>query len=125
MDISNPRVGSMPRPAAGRYRLSQLLTEIGDRFTQSGGEFNFGLPSTQLTGAADVGLTPFGIILRERCIDDTASATGETNDRLGQVENGQFLWVAEIDRARLSRHQESVNTFDKVRNEPKTARRRS
>ena len=99
MDVSNPGVGSMHRPAAGRHRLCHLATEIGDRFTQPSSEFNFGLPPTQLTGAANVRLASLGIILGEWRIDDVASTSGETNDRLGQIENGQFLGVTEIDWA--------------------------
>src|SRR5215510_5556269 len=116
MDVSNPGVGSMHRPAAGRHRLCYLVTEIGDRFTQPSGKLNCRLPPAQLTGATNVRLASLGIILGESRTDEVASASGETNDRLGQIEDGQFLGVTEIDRSCLPRHQDAIDTFDKVGN---------
>src|SRR5436190_11747862 len=60
------------------------------------------LPPEHLAGPGDVGLPLLGIVDWQRLEDDLAPGAADANHRLRQPEQGQLLWISEVDGQVLS-----------------------
>src|SRR5215213_6866226 len=69
----------------GRVELAQPLVET-----------HLGLPCEYLLCACDVGLADLGVVDGQRLVDDRAAAAPDLEDLLGQLEQGELLWVADV-----------------------------
>jgi hypothetical protein len=74
------------------------------------------LPTQELSGAGDVRASDPGVILRKRLEHDGAGGTGQLTDFLGELQNGNFFGIAQIDRFMEVREQQADDPFHKIRN---------
>src|SRR5438874_1799584 len=72
------------------------------------------LPAQQAAGARDVGPTNFRIVLRQRLVDDGASASSQSNDLAGEVQNRDLVGIAQVDRIMEVGAKKPINPFNQV-----------
>ena len=73
--------------------------EVVDGFRESITEFHRGLPLEVFLGERNVGTSPCRIILRQRLVGDFRFRVGEFDNQFGELFDGVFPGVANIDRA--------------------------
>src|SRR5215218_1579203 len=88
-------------------------------------ELDLGLPTEQLAGACDVGLTHLRIVDWQRREHDLARRPGHTEHHLRQLEQRVLLRVAEVDRVVLAALREQVEAADEVVDVAEAARLRA
>ncbi len=80
--------------------LREQLVKISNGFLQTLIQLNLGLPVVQVfTGAANVGLALHRVIRRQWHKHELRSRACELNDFFGQLPNGEFTGVAQVDGA--------------------------
>src|ERR1700693_967064 len=73
------------------------LAEILDRSRQPFFQFDLWFPPEERSRAADVRLTDFRVVFRERLENDLAAGAGQLPDRVREFEHGQLARVADVD----------------------------
>src|SRR3954453_9567010 len=89
---------TFPRERSDRGADEGFGACLLDRAAKSFAQVDFGLPSQQLAGQADVGLTDLRIPGGQRLIADLRTRAGDLDDRLGQLEQRELVGVADVDR---------------------------
>ena len=62
------------------------------------GAADFGFPSEDLAGLGNVGLALGGIIFGQGLVDDFLVGAGELDDFFGELRDGDFVGVTDVDR---------------------------
>jgi hypothetical protein len=87
-----------PRLAAGRFIRKKTL-EILDRPLQPFLELDHRLPAELLAGECDVGAALGRVVGGKRFEHDLRARPGEPDHLFGELENGELVRVAEVDRS--------------------------
>ena len=88
--------------------------EMGESLSNAFLESDLRLPVEQLPRQGDVGLSNLGIIRWQPLKNDLARRARDRNNRLGKLEDGHLLRVAEIDRGEVDLIP-GEEVFDKIR----------
>src|SRR5919201_4339140 len=121
------------RPAAARVAARthqrlytyRLATVGGQHAAQTLLELDLGLPAEHLARARDVRLPYLGIVHRQRLVDDLALRASDPEDGLRELEDGELVRVAEVDRQMLTALGEEDDASDQVVDVAEAARLRA
>ena len=80
-------------------RLAQQRLEIGNRFRQPLFERRGRLPAKDLLRLCNVRLALPWVILRQRPMDNAASARPSIQNDIGKLQHREFNGIADVDRA--------------------------
>ena len=90
----------MPHMGCECSFFGQQLVEIGDGLLQALLQLHLGLPVVQVfAGATDVGLALQGVVGRQGPEHQPGRGAGECDHFFGQLPNGEFVGVAQVDGA--------------------------
>src|SRR5574341_189687 len=98
---------------AGASR-AHLVPEILERPLQSLIYGDTGVPAENPSCQGEVRTSHPRIVLRKGLVHNAQIFSREGEDFFGEIIDGQFLRVSEVDRAMTVRHQEAVNALHKV-----------
>src|SRR5712664_1768873 len=88
--------------------------EPGDRSAQAVVEADGWLPHQRLLGAPDIGPAGLGVVLGERPVLDRALTAAEVANALSQLEHGDLIGVAQVDRIAAATVEETDDALDEV-----------
>jgi hypothetical protein len=96
-------------------RLVQNALKVVNGALQTQLDIYLGFPVDLAFGRGNVRSTLAGIIFRRREFDNSALGLGQLFNVLGELLNGKFLWIAQIDRIVVLAIHQRVQAVDQVR----------
>src|SRR3989442_2100833 len=102
-----------PSPARTAATAARLRTDALDgrqHATETIFELDLRPPPKELLCSRDVRLADLRIVDGQRLEDDLALRAGDADHRLGELEDCELTWVAEIDRKMLVARREQEQT---------------
>src|SRR5947209_1662385 len=112
MHASGPRRGCVQVPSATSGGHGPR--EPADRPLQALGPVHVGLPSEPLASQPGVGAASAGVVDRTFDEPDAGGGTGDLDDAAGEVEHGDLLAAADVDRAAFTGGGQGEDAVDGV-----------